>query len=93
MRNARTLPLEFNLPLAIALLSYAKIYTLPPLTLPLSPSRPSPLPHPLTPCWSPGARRERLAVSFASIVALRLPGWFVIGQFRVTIAMWLLWWW
>ena len=94
LHNARSPPLEFTLLLAISLLPFAKICTLPPLTPPLPPPRPYPPPHPLTPCWSHGARRERLAVSptlsFTSVVAL--PGWFV-GQIRVSIAVWLFWWW
>jgi len=42
------------------------ITRLPPLTPPLLPPRPPPPPHPLTHCWSPDARRERLA-DFATL--------------------------
>ena len=74
MRNARTLLLEFSPSPSChtpkytpSLLSLRHLVRLLRLT------------HP---CWSPGARSERLAVSptlsFASVVAL--PGWFVIGQ-------------
>jgi len=41
---------------------------LPPLTPPLPPPRPSPPPHPLSPCWSPGARRERLAPYYSLLL-------------------------
>jgi len=72
MRNARALSLEFALLLAIALLPYAK-YAPSILSLRHFPPRLYPPPHPLTPCWSPGARRERLAVYLPrvqSVVAL-----------------------
>jgi len=67
--------------LSLTIAQLVKLYALPPYTPPLPPPRPSPPPYPLAPCWSPGARRERLAVfptlSFASVVVGQASPFFI----------------